>query len=141
MDTSGNIFSERVRRSLVERLRYPNPKRVLVYGLVGTGICTLLALAMTYRYPIAAVARPEQASFSPEAVEKGAALARIGDCSTCHNADGGGPFAGGRPLATPFGTLFSTNITPDEGTGIRNWSPVGFRRAMRSGVSRDGKHL
>lgn len=141
MDTSGNIFSEKVRRSSVERLRYLNHERVLVYGLVGAGICTLLALALTYRYPIAAVARPEQASFSPEAVEKGAALARIGDCSTCHTADGGGPFAGGRPLATPFGTLFSTNITPDEGTGIGSWSPAAFRRAMRSGVSRDGKHL
>jgi hypothetical protein len=44
-------------------------------------------------------------------------------------------------LATPFGTLFSTNITPDEGTGIGSWSPAAFRRAMRSGVSRDGKHL
>src|SRR5580692_10988437 len=123
MDTSGNVFSEKVGRSSVERLRYLKHKRVRVYGLVGAGICTLLALALTYRYPVAAVARPEQASFSTEAVEKGAALARIGDCSTCHTADGGGPFAGGRPLATPFGTLFSINITPDEGAGIGNWSP------------------
>src|SRR5277367_6124282 len=98
MDTSGNIFSEKVRRSLVERLRYLNPKRVLVYGLVGAGLCALLLLALTYRHPIAVVARPEQASFSLEAVEKGAAFARIGDCSTCHTADDGGPFAGGRPL-------------------------------------------
>jgi len=65
----------------------------------------------------------------------------MGDCTTCHTAGPATPFAGGNPLATPFGTLFSTNITPDVKSGIGNWSAEAFRRAMRDGVSRNGKHL
>ena len=68
-------------------------------------------------------------------------MAAIGDCVVCHTATGGIPFAGGRPLATPFGTLYSTNITPDPDTGIGQWSAEAFRRAMTHGIARDGSHL
>ena len=64
----------------------------------------------------------------------------LGDCIVCHTAKGGKPFAGGLPLATPFGTIYATNITPDVETGIGNWSLEAFTRAVRHGVSRDG-HL
>lgn len=101
----------------------------------------LFLLALTYRPAISPISPPSRDSFSMASVERGAALARIGDCTTCHTANGGAPFAGGKPLATPFGTLFVTNITPDVKTGIGNWSRDAFRRAMRDGVSRDGKHL
>jgi mono/diheme cytochrome c family protein len=74
-------------------------------------------------------------------VERGAILAAIGDCAVCHTADAGAAYAGGRPLSTPFGILYATNITPDEATGIGKWSSEAFRRAMREGVSRDGRHL
>jgi mono/diheme cytochrome c family protein len=58
----------------------------------------------------------------------------------CHTAAGGSPYAGGLPLHTPFGTIYTTNITPDPDTGIGNWSLAAFTRALRHGVSRDG-HL
>lgn len=73
-------------------------------------------------------------------VEAGMRLAAVGNCMYCHTAERGRPFAGGRPIATPFGTLYSTNITPDRETGIGRWSPAAFTRAMRRGISRDG-HL
>ncbi|KXU84212.1 cytochrome C [Paraburkholderia monticola] len=71
---------------------------------------------------------------------RGAKLAALGDCITCHTATGGQPLAGGLPLQTPFGVIYSTNITPDQETGIGRWTLDEFTRAMRRGVSRDG-HL
>src|SRR5580704_15687088 len=53
-------------------------------------------------------------------IERGQYLARAADCAACHTADGGEPFAGGRAFVLPFGTLYSTNITPDKETGIGN---------------------
>ena len=58
-----------------------------------------------------------------------------------HTAPGGREFAGGLGVPTPFGTIYSTNITPDAETGIGGWSEAGFPRAMRQGVARDGAYL
>ncbi|HUJ99329.1 MAG TPA: cytochrome c [Stellaceae bacterium] len=74
-------------------------------------------------------------------VAKGAELAAIGDCDVCHTVPGGPPYAGGRPIPTPFGTIYSANITPDATTGISRWSQAAFRRAMKEGVSRNGDDL
>jgi mono/diheme cytochrome c family protein len=73
-------------------------------------------------------------------VSAGAQLAAVGNCNVCHTKPDGLPYAGGRPITTPFGVVFSTNITPDH-TGIRGWTQTAFARAMREGVSRDGRHL
>ncbi|WP_409456097.1 c-type cytochrome [Massilia sp.] len=73
-------------------------------------------------------------------VAAGARVVALGDCMVCHTAAHGPAYAGGRALDTPFGTIYSTNITPDPDTGIGRWSPEAFRRAMREGVARDG-HL
>ena len=81
------------------------------------------------------------ASFDAASVERGARLAAVGDCSSCHTASNGRPYAGGVPLATPFGTIHGTNITPDPETGIGGWSEGAFVRAMREGIARDGSHL
>lgn len=86
-------------------------------------------------------APPARASFDAALVERGAQLAAIGDCRGCHTAEGGRAFAGGLPLATPFGTIYTSNITPDPETGIGRWSEEAFRRAMREGVGRGGRHL
>jgi len=99
------------------------------------------ALASTWRPAIAPIAPPEPASFPAQVVARGAVLAKLGDCAVCHTADGGRPLAGARPLATPFGTLYSDNLTPDPETGIGQWSAAAFRRAMKDGVARDGSHL
>ena len=79
--------------------------------------------------------------YSEATVERGRVLAALGDCAVCHTAPGGAPNAGGRAMATPFGTLYSTNLTPDADTGLGRWSFSAFQRALREGVSRDGHHL
>jgi mono/diheme cytochrome c family protein len=73
-------------------------------------------------------------------VARGAYLTRIGGCFSCHTdaAHGGQPLAGGRALATPFGTFYSPNITSDRETGIGAWTDAQFRRALREGVRPDG---
>lgn len=78
---------------------------------------------------------------SAERVARGAYLARVGDCMLCHTARGGAPFAGGRAIATPFGTVYSSNLTPDAATGLGRWSAAHFRRALHQGRSRDGRLL
>ncbi|MGH8779837.1 molybdopterin cofactor-binding domain-containing protein [Paraburkholderia sp.] len=91
--------------------------------------------------PIAPIAPPLASSFAPDLIARGKLLAAAGDCAVCHTATRGVPNAGGRPLETPFGIIYSTNITPDSQTGIGNWSLEAFTRAMRNGIHRDGRHL
>ncbi|RXZ39057.1 cytochrome c [Oxalobacteraceae bacterium CAVE-383] len=74
-------------------------------------------------------------------IERGRYLARAGDCAACHTVRGGADLAGGFPLATPFGTIYTPNITPDPETGIGKWSGDDFYRAMHDGAGRDGKAL
>ena len=74
-------------------------------------------------------------------VQRGAYLARAGNCISCHTARGGEPYAGGRGIATPFGTIYTSNLTPDAANGIGNWSPAHFWRAMHNGRSKDGRLL
>ena len=74
-------------------------------------------------------------------VERGKYLAQAGDCIACHTIPGRPIFSGNRPLPTPFGTLYSPNITPDPETGIGKWSADDFYRMMHTGRSRDGALL
>jgi mono/diheme cytochrome c family protein len=78
---------------------------------------------------------------TPEQVQRGAYLARIGNCIACHTVRGGAPYAGGRAIETPFGIVFGSNITPDVKTGIGNWSAAHFWRALHNGRSKDGRFL
>lgn len=74
-------------------------------------------------------------------VEEGRYLAKAGNCAACHTTDGGKPFAGGVEFRTPFGVLYSTNITTDPATGIGAWTFEDFYRSMKLGVRPDGSHL
>jgi mono/diheme cytochrome c family protein len=74
-------------------------------------------------------------------IERGRHLVNAGDCIACHTADKGKSFAGGRAIETPFGTIYSPNITPDRETGIGAWSEEDFYRALHSGIGPDGTHL
>ena len=74
-------------------------------------------------------------------VARGEYLARLGDCVACHSAPGGKPFAGGLPMTTPLGRIYTTNITPDPATGIGGYTQAAFNRAMREGVAKDGHNL
>ncbi len=105
-------------------------------GLLGLG-----ALAWALPGALAPVASGGAARYPAAVIGHGRVLVALGDCAVCHTAPGGAPFAGGRAIATPFGIVHSTNITPDRGTGIGGWSFAAFRRAMRTGVARNGQHL
>jgi mono/diheme cytochrome c family protein len=74
-------------------------------------------------------------------MSRGEYLAHVGDCVACHSKQGGKPFAGGFAMPTPFGTLYSPNITPDEATGIGQWTADEFYRMLHTGHSRDGTLL
>ncbi len=90
---------------------------------------------------IAPIARPDASVYSAATIARGQQLAALGDCAVCHTSMNGILNAGGRPLETPFGTIYATNITPDVETGIGGWSYLAFERAMREGIHRDGRHL
>ena len=90
----------------------------------------------TVLIPISQVAQAAPAS--QELVQRGAYLARAGDCIACHTAAKGKPYAGGVPIATPMGVIYSTNITPDLETGIGHYSMDNFVKVMREGVTNDG---
>ena len=83
------------------------------------------------------------AAFAPSdsLIERGAYLARAGNCMTCHTARGGARYAGGLGIATPFGTVYTSNLTPDSNTGIGSWSSAHFWRAMHNGRSKSGRLL
>lgn len=74
-------------------------------------------------------------------IERGAYLARVGNCAGCHTAPGGRPYAGGRGIPTPFGIVFAGNLTPDAAAGIGRWTSDDFWRALHEGRSRDGRRL
>lgn len=100
------------------------------------------AALLGWRPAIAPVAQTAGASvYNAATIERGRLVAAAGDCVVCHTAPGGVPNAGGRAMDTPFGTVYTTNLTPDAQTGLGQWSFSAFQRAMREGISRDGKHL
>ncbi|MDX3893424.1 c-type cytochrome [Pusillimonas sp.] len=114
------------------------------YGLLGgmaAAAGSLLVAAMPWRPAIAPVANIDTSIYSAAAIERGRLVAAAGDCMVCHTAEGGVPNAGGLALETPFGKIYTTNITPDKETGIGAWSYAAFERAMREGIHRDGRHL
>lgn len=76
-----------------------------------------------------------------EQIQRGEYLARAGNCMACHTSRGGNEYAGGRAIATPFGSIYSSNITPDAETGIGKWTADDFWRAIHNGKSKDGKFL
>src|SRR3954463_14907080 len=88
-----------------------------------------------------AQAAPARSAVAPEQDSRGRYLVAAGDCVACHTAIGGDPFAGGRAIETPFGRVYSSNITPDAATGIGSWSRDDFRRALHEGRSKDGRLL
>ncbi|WP_061930340.1 cytochrome c [Aureimonas sp. AU22] len=118
-------------------------RRHLGIGLLGILVAGAGAfLAIAWEREIAPIDGAREASVQDAAlVKQGADLAAVGNCVVCHTAPGGKPFAGGLALPTPFGTIYSTNITPDPETGIGRWSEAAFQRSMREGVDREGRHL
>lgn len=105
----------------------------------------LLTSAVAYHFFIKAEELPEfdisKNSFSEDQILDGEMLASVGACVVCHTSENGEKYAGGLALPTPFGKIYSTNITPDPETGIGTWSIEAFRRSMKAGIDREGNHL
>ncbi|MGE0311074.1 MAG: molybdopterin cofactor-binding domain-containing protein [Lautropia sp.] len=110
-------------------------------GALGAALAGIALSLVGWRPTIAPVSGIRPSIHSQAAIERGARLAALGNCVGCHTAPGGEPLAGGLPIPTPFGVVYSTNLSPDPQTGIGNWSFSAFQRAMREGISRDGRHL
>jgi mono/diheme cytochrome c family protein len=108
---------------------------VLVLGAAGA---VLWALNVRDEAGIDSVeARPADSAL----IARGAYLARAGNCMACHTTRGGDPYAGGRAIDTPFGAVYTSNLTPDDQSGIGSWSAAHFWRAMHNGRSKDGRLL
>lgn len=112
------------------------------------GLVAVLAMAtgwvtMQNRPSFAAVSlTPETApALQAEQIQRGAYLAQVGNCKACHTPRGGPDYIGGVGIETPFGSVMSSNLTPDDLTGIGRWSNADFWRAMHQGRSRDGRLL
>jgi nicotinate dehydrogenase subunit B len=126
----------------VTRRREPRRPRLRPILAAAIGAIGALAVApLLFRAAIAPIARPDPNVYAQQTLERGRILAHLGACFTCHTSDGGAALAGGRAIETPFGSVFSTNITPDIANGIGTWSFAAFERAMRDGIHRDGRHL
>lgn len=103
-----------------------------------TGMAALAAWALA----VSSWAQTSAPPARPDSLARGEYLARVGGCASCHTMQRDGiPFAGGRPLSTPFGPIVSSNITPDPVHGIGRYSFNDFRRVMREGTAPGSKHL
>ncbi|PUE40493.1 alcohol dehydrogenase [Limnohabitans sp. Hippo3] len=89
------------------------------------------------KYPNTALTAPA----TEAQIEQGRYLALAGNCMACHTTRGGTPFAGGRRIDTPFGGVYSSNLTPDPETGLGRWTAQDFWQAMHRGRSKDGRLL
>ncbi len=105
-----------------------------------TAVIGIAAAVLPWR-SIAPIAHPDASTYSASTIARGQQLAALGNCAVCHTETNGVVNAGGRALETPFGIVYSTNITPDPETGIGTWSYPAFERSMREGIHRDGRHL
>lgn len=121
-------------------------KRIGLFFVVLLALLALLAVAAAGLFYLgtqedSAVTSPAAPADPAAQVALGAYLARAGNCMACHTGRGGAPYAGGRTIQTPFGAIYSSNITPDKDTGIGTWTADDFWRALHNGKSKDGKLL
>ena len=117
-------------------------RRLLLSGGVLALGLALLAAAVVWLNRPSGTPPPAAAATDPAAqVERGAYLARVGNCAGCHTARGGAAYAGGTAIGTPFGTVYAPNLTPDAATGIGAWSGDAFWRALHDGRAADGRLL
>jgi mono/diheme cytochrome c family protein len=116
-------------------------KRFLGAILVGLLAVVALVLFLNFRGEGRIDDAPPLTPPTGDTVARGAYLVRAGNCMTCHTGRGGAEFAGGRPILTPFGTVYASNITPHKATGIGDWSAAHFWRALHNGRGKDGRLL
>lgn len=117
------------------------PTALLLVVVVLAAAFVVYAWRQDGRGAIDASPSPGPLALSGTPVERGRYLADAADCVACHTAPGGEAYAGGLAFRLPFGTIYSSNLTPDPAAGIGGWSDEDFLKAVRSGVGRGGRHL
>jgi nicotinate dehydrogenase subunit B len=130
--------------SAAQRARLPWPARRTLWATAGALLAGVLGLGAALfggRGSMAPSLQSGPSAYTADTIERGRQLAAVGNCVGCHTTPGGVPNAGGLAMHTPFGTVYTTNLTPDPETGIGRWSYPAFQRAMREGISRDGHQL
>ena len=113
-------------------------KRALILGVLAV---IVVAAAVLLLRPDERGAPAPAGKGDDTQIGRGEYLALVGDCLACHTVRGGRPYAGGLPIPTPFGTLYTPNITPDPATGIGKWTANDFWRALHDGIGKDGSYL
>ena len=114
----------------------------IVLGLGAAAFAALLWMGWRQAPESLPAAAEASAQASPvDQASRGAYLARAGNCAACHTAQGGRPYAGGRAIETPFGRVYSSNLTSDPTTGLGRWTEEDFWKALHHGRSRDGRLL
>ena len=116
-------------------------KRILIGIAILVAVATIGLFALAWRPAIKPIDPRSAGNFPQALIAQGEMLAFAGNCASCHTTPGAQTFTGGLAFPTPFGTVYSTNITPDPETGIGRWSEEAFTRALHEGVARDGSHL
>lgn len=116
-------------------------KRILFFILAAIIVVPAIVIALEFTREPGSEEKSVPVANAAEQVARGRYLARGGDCMACHTARGGKEYAGGRAIRTPFGDIFSPNITPDAATGIGRWTSDDFWRALHNGKSKDGSFL
>lgn len=116
--------------------------QTILWTVVGLGVAAAAGFGFWAQQPaLAPVAQADPAAIDKKLIERGRVLANYGDCHACHTREDGAPYAGNLPISTPFGVIYTSNITPDRDTGIGTWSKEAFHRSMKEGVGRTGNHL
>jgi nicotinate dehydrogenase subunit B len=135
---------ERMKAALAGDRPVPPPRKRRFRGWLAGAAAGALGMAATilpWRPAYAPIPRPDAAVFSAATIERGRMVAAAGACAVCHTGPDAARYGGGLALDTPFGRVWSTNISPDAEAGIGGWSYPAFERAMREGISRDGHFL
>lgn len=108
------------------------------------GGCALFAAAVVWHNwsdLLGAAPASQETPATPDTLQRGQYLVRAGNCMACHTTRGGAPLAGGRAIDTPFGAVYSSNLTPDPDTGLGRWNAQDFWNALHHGRSRGGRLL
>ena len=117
----------------------------VVFSVVSILVATVIYLNLRGEDDLTSTPLRQTTNAQPVAlsgqIERGRYLALVGNCAGCHSNAGGAAYAGGRGVPTPFGTIYTSNLTPEKATGIGSWSPANFWRAMHNGRARDGRLL
>jgi len=120
------------------------PRRWALAALSLASLLAVGAIAVAWRAGTWIAEETTATQATPPSVDlltRGAYLATAGNCAGCHSNPGREPWAGGRAIDTPFGTVYSSNLTPDRQTGLGNWTSDDFWRALHHGRSRDRRFL